>query len=149
MERTRPPPRTSQRTRSITRQKKGPRKTLGPTVEENLVQELPNLPGKTHGIKHINPIIVQCDDCLSAHTHRVSVTAVRAVSFKPRHGFKRLRLCAGCWADRGYYEGDYESVLGGSPGAAWSMLKDQHPNWNATKISYEKALEIIKQEASA
>src|SRR5690625_3993211 len=68
MERTRPPPRTSQRTRSITRQKKGPRKTLGPTVEENRVQELPNLPGKTHGIKHINPIIVQCDDCLSAHT---------------------------------------------------------------------------------
>lgn len=113
------------------------------------MQELPNLPGKTHGIKHINPIIVQCDDCLSIHTHRVGVTAVRAVSSKPRHGFKRLRLCAGCWANRGWYEGTYESVLGGMPGTAWSMLQNRQPNWNSTKISYEEALEIMDQEASA
>lgn len=106
----------------------------------------PDLPGKTHGIKHVSPIIVQCDNCRGLFSSRHSILAVRAVYFNSRYPEKGLRLCSGCWADRGWYEADYESARGDKK-AAWEILSRDNPSWERLKITVEEARQIMEATA--
>ena len=70
-------------------------------------EKLPDLPGKVHGVKCMDPFTVQCDDCLevwTAENEPMIVTAHRVV-FNERAG-KGLRLCMDCWRARGWID-DY------------------------------------------
>ena len=72
-----------------------------------MVKKLPDLPGKVHGIKSMDPFTVQCDDCLDVWTaeNEPMIVTARRVVFNERAG-KGLRLCMDCWRARGWID-DY------------------------------------------
>ena len=73
-----------------------------------MVKKLPDLPGKVHGVKCMDPFTVQCDDCLevwTAENEPMIITARRAV-FNARAHVDNLRLCMDCWRARGWND-DY------------------------------------------
>ena len=70
-----------------------------------MVKKLPDIPGKAHGVKCMDPSTVQCDDCLevwTAENEPMIVTAYRVV-FNERAG-EGLRLCMDCWRARGWID---------------------------------------------
>ena len=73
-----------------------------------MAEKLPDLPGKVHGVKRMDPFTVQCDDCLevwTAENEPMIITARRAV-FNARAHVDNLRLCMDCWRARGWID-DY------------------------------------------
>ena len=70
-------------------------------------EKLPDLPGKVHGVKCMDPFTVQCDDCLEvwAAGNEPMIVTARRVVFNERAG-KGLRLCMDCWRARGWID-DY------------------------------------------
>jgi hypothetical protein len=64
--------------------------------------------GKVHGIKGMSPWAVQCDDCLTVFTGEWLLAVAKSATFNARADLANLRLCAPCWAERGWvdsYEG--------------------------------------------
>lgn len=61
---------------------------------------LPDLEGKVHGIKSLDPLTVQCDDCLEVFTDPVMILALQKATFSPV--LPDVRLCDGCWIARGF-----------------------------------------------
>lgn len=72
-----------------------------------MAEKLHDLPGKVHGIKSMDPLTVQCDDCLEVWTaeNEPMIITARRVVFNERAG-KGLRLCMDCWRARGWID-DY------------------------------------------
>lgn len=65
---------------------------------------LADLPGKVHGLKSMSPWSVQCDDCLTVFSGEWLLLVARSCVFNSRVG-GGLRLCAPCWASRGWIDG--------------------------------------------
>ena len=67
-------------------------------------EKLPDIAGKVHGIKSMDPLTVQCDDCLEVWTaeDEPMITTAHRVIFNERVHDPGLRLCMDCWRDRGW-----------------------------------------------
>lgn len=68
-------------------------------------QPLPDLDGKVHGIKSLDPWTVQCDDCLSCWSGDLPIIVAHSAVFNRRSGLQGLRLCGDCWNARGWFDG--------------------------------------------
>ena len=73
-----------------------------------MAKKLPDLPGKVHGVKCMDPFTVQCDACLEVWTaeNEPMIITARRVVFNARAHVDNLRLCMDCWRARGW-DDDY------------------------------------------
>lgn len=109
--------------------------------------QLPDMPGKIQGIKSMDPFIVQCPVCDKCYSG-IAVIAASRVPFWARTGIPGRR-CLDCWADLGWYLGDYVDVLGGTPEQAHAMLARNYPTRNDDALYPEEALELIQDGATS
>lgn len=68
------------------------------------VEMLPDLPGRTHGIKSINPYVVQCDGCRTTVTHdgrEPYPNFFGRIWFANIRSGDGRRMCASCWKTEG------------------------------------------------
>lgn len=60
---------------------------------------LPDLPGTVHGIKSLDPCIIQCDGCEKTDQgDSIALTVILSdIRFDPHHPDDHRRMCADCW----------------------------------------------------
>lgn len=68
------------------------------------MRRLPTIPGRVHGIVAVDPLAVQCDDCLRVWSEKLPILTVQKAIFNKRE--PGLRLCADCWKKRGWVNTD-------------------------------------------
>ena len=61
---------------------------------------LPALDGRTHGVKSLRPMVVQCDDCLTCWEDEMPILAASSAYFNVH--VPGVRLCDACWQARGW-----------------------------------------------
>lgn len=104
---------------------------------------LPDLPGKVTGIKSTNPWVVQCPKCGNCFAGDApAITLLRLVPFSTRAP-EMGRMCLGCWADRGWYEGFYDKARDAGSEFAHRLLDRDYPGWDKYRISVEEAETLI------
>ena len=103
--------------------------------------QLPDMPGMIQGIKSVDPFIVQCPVCDKCYSG-IAILAVSRVPFNNR-AEQPGRRCLDCWADLGWYRGNYESVWGDDPKRARAMLDRNYPTRNDDALYPEEALQLI------
>lgn len=68
---------------------------------------MPDLPGYVHGIKSINPWIVQCDGCGGTRSGAKASEAILGrdrIEFNPRANTPEIRMCHACWIEAGWHD---------------------------------------------
>ena len=69
-----------------------------------MAEKLPDIAGKIHGIKSMDPLTVQCDDCLGVWTaeNEAMIITARRCTFNAKASLPGVRLCDDCWGKRGW-----------------------------------------------